>query len=240
MTNGRSEVEKGAMAEKRRSTSASSERGARAATTRKTAGRKSSRKRVPAQSSPYEETPVISGRFWLGALAVLPMYLPFTPLNNVLKPPEPVPEKSQVWAIGKKVRLGVTLITADYDRLACAHSKELDGAHCEFKTEREPWPRDPSQPVDDNKAHIIQPYRTFPNNELLFIQGLWAEPTVATRLHEEPSTLPEKKQSRFVVECDITFVGKLEKPKMRWQSGQSWVSDKVAWVGRPSGCTLVK
>lgn len=227
------------MAEKRRARAASKREPAQ--TPRPPSDRKAARTRQsPPPSDASEETPVISGRFWLAFLAVLPMYLPFTPLNDRLKPPEPVPEKEQAWSIGKTVRLGVTLITADYERLACANDKSIDGAHCEFKSEREKWPNDPSQPIDDNKANIIQPYRTFPNNQLLFIQGLWAEPTVATRLHEEPSTLPEKKQSRFVVECDITFVGKLERPKMRWQAGQAWVDEKMAWVGRPTRCTLVK
>jgi hypothetical protein len=186
----------------------------------------------------------LSGRYLLAGLAVIPMVfpwiLPHTPLNKWLQPPEPIPEKQQDWYTGRSVRLGVTLITADYGRLACAHDGQVEGAHCAYKADKKPWPRDRQEPLDENKANIIQPYRTFPNNQLIFIQGLWAEPTVATRLHEEPSTLPEKKMSRFVVECDMTFVGELKNPKMQWQKGQSWVSEKSAKVARPRNCSLVK
>jgi hypothetical protein len=171
---------------------------------------------------------------------VLLGYVPFSPVNEKLKPPEPVPENTQAWRQGSKVRIGVTLITADYDRLACAHEQEVGEAHCAYKSDSEPWPSEPGAPLDDNKANIIQPYRTFPNNQLILVQGLWAEPALATRLHEEPSTLPEKKQSRFVVECDATFIGQLQNPKLRWQLNQTWNTERSAMVAKASNCQLVE
>jgi hypothetical protein len=185
--------------------------------------------------------PVISGRFWLAVFAVVLLgYVPFSPLNEKLKPPEPVPENTQAWHQGGKVRIGVTLITADYDRLMCASEQKVGEGHCANKSESQPWPREPGDPVDDNKANVIQPYRTFPNNQLILIQGLWAEPALATRLHDEPSTLPEKKQSRFVVECDATFTGQMQNPKLRWQATQSWNTERSAWVAKVSNCSLIE
>lgn len=192
------------------------------------------------RSAPEPTTPVISGRFWVAVLSVVLLgYVPFSPINEKLKPPEPVPENTQAWSQGGKARIGITLITADYDRLACAHEQKVGEGHCGYTSESEPWPSESGEPLDDNKAKVIQPYRTFPNNQLILVQGLWAEPALATRLHEEPSTLPEKKQSRFVVECDATFVGQLHNPKLKWQAKQGWGSERSAWVATVANCQLV-
>jgi hypothetical protein len=213
----------------------------KATATSKTGPRAHSRRRSRSKRSAPEPIPVISGRFWIAALAtVLLGYVPFSPINEKLKPPEPVPEKTEAWHQGGTVRIGVTLITADYDRLACAHDKKVGEGHCENKTESEPWPREAGEPLDDNKANVIQPYRTFPNNQLILIQGLWADPAVATRLHDEPSTLPEKKMSRFVVECTATFIGQLDNPKLRWQAKGAWNTERTATVATVKNCRVIE
>jgi hypothetical protein len=206
-----------------------------------TGPRAHSRKRSRSRRAAPELAPVISGRYWVAVLAVVLLgYVPFSPLNEKLNPPEPVPEKTEAWHQGSRVRIGVTLITADYDRLACAHEQKVGEGHCGYKSESQPWPHEEGEPLDDNKAKVIQPYRTFPNNQLILIQGLWADPVLATRLHEEPSTLPEKKMSRFVVECDATFVGQMENPKLKWQTNGTWGTERSAMVATVSGCRLIE
>ncbi len=203
------------------------------------------RTKAKAKRAPVvEETPVISGRFLtaagiIGALTILPM----SPIGATLEPKEPPRSAVSEWKVGGKSTLRITLVTADYAGLACASDKEFEGKHCANKSESEAWPRDPSAPLDDNKANIIQPYRTWHDNKLVRVAGLWATPALATRLHIEPpgNLLPEK-LARFVTECQVRFVGEIEKPKLKWGPNSSWNADPntpVVQVAVPESCQLI-
>jgi len=195
---------------------------------------------VRARKQGDEPIPVVSGRFLIAAALVGAMILiPFSPLGRMLEPKGPSPTDVARWAPGAVSEVKITLVTADYNLLTCAADKELEGAHCAYKSETELWQRDPSAPLDDNKQNIIQPYRTWPDNKLILVAGLWADPVVAMRLHREPpQAVPAKKLARFVVECDMKFLGKLETPRLRWGAGQGWMSEGSAWVARPVSCKL--
>jgi hypothetical protein len=191
-----------------------------------------------------EETPVIGGRFLtaaaiIGGLTILPLSC----LGGQLEPKEPPKSEVSQWKVGGKSTLRITLVTADYAGLACAADKEFEGKHCGHKSETESWPRDPNAPLDDNKANIIQPYRTWNDNRLVMVAGLWATPALATRLHIEPpgNLLPEK-LARFVTECQVRFVGELEKPKLKWGPSSSWNADPntaKVMVAVPESCKLI-
>lgn len=188
-----------------------------------------------------EPVPVASGRFWIAAALVGAMIvIPFSPIANWFKPPDrDITDKSQ-WSVGNTTKVQITLVTADYNLLFCASDKVVDGAHCTYKTETEQWDSDPTKPVDDNKADIIQPYRTWPDNQLILVAGLWAEPNMALRLHREPSSgVAQQKLARFVAVCDVKFVGEIPNPKLRWNPGGPWQSEGgTALVARPISCTL--
>jgi hypothetical protein len=191
-----------------------------------------------------EETPVIGGRFLTAATIIgVATLLPLSCLGQQLEPKDPPPSPVAEWKVGARSTLRITLVTADYGGLACAYDKAFEGVHCANKTETEAWPRDPSAPLDDNKAKIIQPYRTWNDNKLVLVAGLWATPALATRLHIEPpgNLLPEK-LARFVTECRVHFVGEMESPKLKWGSGSSWAADsntKTVQVAVPDSCKLI-
>jgi hypothetical protein len=191
-----------------------------------------------------EETPVIGGRFITAAAIILGLtLLPMSCLGQKLEPKEPPPSAVSEWKVGGKSTLRITLVTADYGGLACAYDKEFEGKHCGNKTETEAWPRDPNAPLDDNKANIIQPYRTWNDNRLVLVAGLWATPALATRLHIEPpgNLLPEK-LARFVTECKVHFAGEMEKPKLKWGSGSGFNADPntpLVQVAVPDSCQLI-
>src|ERR1041384_4772429 len=131
-----------------------------------TAPRRSVRPKRP-RASLSEETPVIAGRFLTGAAIIAAAtLLPLSCLGQQLEPREPPTSKVSEWKTVGKSTLRITLVTADYAGLACASDKEFAGKHCANKTETEAWPRDPSAPLDDNKANVIQPYRTWNDNRL--------------------------------------------------------------------------
>jgi hypothetical protein len=191
--------------------------------------------------APVEEPiPVFGGRLLLAGIMLLAMVvIPLSALGDLLEKKDPtVP--SATWNVGGTATIAVTVITADYNLLTCASEKEIDGLHCAFKSEREPWPRSPDQPLDDNKASIIQPYRTWLDNRLILIGGLWANPDVALRLHREPPLgVPKEKLARFVAECQVRFVGELPDVRMRWDVGGNWQgADSRAIVARPISCKV--
>lgn len=188
-----------------------------------------------------EPVPVASGWFWFAAALVAAMVvIPFSPISNWISPKAPENHNVAEWQVGKTAKVRVTLITADFGLLSCAAETEADGAHCASKSETEVWPADPSQPLDDNKASLIQPFRTWPDNQLILIAGLWAEPNMALRLHREPSAgVDSKKLSRFTAECEVKFIGQIAQPKLRWNPGGPWQPEgSTVIVARPISCTI--
>lgn len=189
-----------------------------------------------------EEPPqVIGGRFLIAtAIVLVTTVVPFSAIGNILEPKDPTIPKPNTWEVGGKATVAITLITADYNKLGCAYDKPVAGYHCGWKSENENWPRDPTRPLDDNKATVVQPYRTWLENQLILVGGLWATPAVATRLHREPTQgVDEDKLARFVVECQVTFVGKLDGAKLRWNAGQWTNPDQTPMLARPDSCKLI-
>jgi hypothetical protein len=202
----------------------------------------SEEERPARKKRPVEEPPqVIGGRFLVAIAIVLGLtVIPMSSLGSLFEPKDPTIPKANTWEVGAKATVAITLITADYNKLACAHDKAFDGYHCAYKSENESWPRDPSAPLDDNKASIIQPYRTWLDNQLILVAGLWAQPAVATRLHREPTAgVDEGKLARFVVECQVTFIGKMDGAKLRWNPGQWTGYDMNPMLARPDSCKLI-
>ncbi len=191
-----------------------------------------------------DEPPVLSGRLLIGlivlaATAVIPMW---TPLAKVLEPKGPEPTRVESFTMGGTATVRITLVTADFNLLACASEQSFDGAHCAYKTTSQAWPREPGKPHDDNKLDIIQPYRTWFDNKLLFVTGLWAQPEVAFRLHREPPQgVQPDKLARFAVECELKFIGRFEQVKLRWSPQHSWSEpDGPPWVGRAESCKIIE
>ena len=184
----------------------------------------------------------IGGRFlvaaaMLGAMVVIPM----SALGNYFEPAEPPGTNTATWRVGAKDTIRLTLVTADAASLTCASAQSFEGKHCAFKSENEPWPREANAPLDDNKANIIQPYRTWKDNTLILVSGVWASPSLAMRVHSEPpGNLAPDKLARFVAECKVHFAGEMDKPMMRWQPGQSWGSDKATMVAVADSCQVIE
>lgn len=189
---------------------------------------------------PAEPIPVASGHFLIAAALLGAMIvIPFSPIANWISPPEKDVTDVSNWQVGNVGKAKVTLITADYGLLGCSSDKSFENAHCINKTDTEVWPKDAAEPLDDNGTNLVQPYRTWPDNRLVLIAGLWAEPNMALRLHREPSAgVDQKKLSRFVADCDLKFIGHVDNVKVRWSPGQPWQQEGAAMVARPVSCAL--
>lgn len=152
------------------------------------------------------------------------------------------------WAPGEIRDIELTLVTADYEKLGCVLDREVEGTRCEYKSEKELWPLEGSAPVDDNKKSIIQPYSAVPDNALIFVAGLWAQPEVAMRLHKEPyeGTDP-KRLARFIVRCKVKTVERIGGVKIRWNKNDSWQDGRLKvtedryenpWVAVAQSCQV--
>lgn len=167
------------------------------------------------------------------------VFVPMWSLGNLFQKSGPPRTDTSKWRKGNTAEVRITLVTSDYNNLACASEKPVDGVHCGFKSANERWPRDPSQPIDDNKKNVIQPYRTWPDNQLILVAGLWATPAVAMRLHNEPSAgVAAKKLARFVATCKVRFLGQLDGAKLHWQPGAKWLDQGRATVARALSCKI--
>lgn len=187
---------------------------------------------------------LLGGRMWLAlsllaAIAIISNNWVNYGVNWLVNPSK-APVHSP-WAVGDEAFLKLTLITADQDRLNCAHNAIIEGTHCDFSEGRRRWARRRKDPVDNNRENVIQPYRTADTNQLVLVAGLWAQPELAYRVHQEPKRLyPVKKQLRFVAYCQVKFIGKLEKAALRWDSAPrtKWQENQTAFVAQPIHCTL--
>ncbi len=199
----------------------------------------------PRPGTTSDEPSLFSGRLWLAVALLVGLGVMGNPVFNNwvirdLAPPEDVHTDSSKWALNAEGDVRVTVITADSTRLACASAESVDGAHCQFSGDKLPWPAEPNAPVDDNGPNLIQPYRTSPENLLVMVIGLWAVPDVAMRLHREPpTTIATKRLGRFDITCHVKFVGKFDQINLRWDVGNSWQTERAAWIVRPLSCTVV-
>lgn len=202
-------------------------------------------KQVAPRPPPVELKPILGGRLWIGVGMLLGLGLVANPVFNswIIRraPPEDLHTDLGKWRGGVETNVRVTVITADATRLSCAHEGEVDRAHCAYGADHIIWPHGPDEPADDNGPNLIQPYRTSPDNNLILLVGLWAQPEVATRLHREPPNgVVAKRLQRFDVTCRVKFVSQWDKVDLRWETTGTWQTEKGAWVARAQSCTVNK
>jgi hypothetical protein len=192
----------------------------------------------PRRQEEAEPLPIVGGNFFNAIVAGCAMLIVF-PLENAVHTPNPAPTNMSGWHEGGSTRVRLTVITMDYERLLCASDKSFGAEHCQYKDENTLWPHEPGTPLDDTKKHVIQPYRTYPDNQLILVSGIWSHPTITTRLHREPwQGFVETKLQRFVIECDVDFVGQVQNVALRWKPDVAWGKEATAWVAKSRSCWL--
>jgi len=201
------------------------------------------KKPIPPRPPPVEVKPILAGRLWIGVAMLLGFGLIANPKFNSCvmsyAPPEDLRTDFSKWREGSETEVRVTLITADASRLACASATVAEGVHCEFGADHNLWGRGPNDPADDNHPNIVQPYRTSPDNALILLAGLWAQPEVAMRLHREPpAAIAVKRLQRFDVTCKVKFLTRLDSVDLRWDVTGSWQTERGAWIARAESCTV--
>lgn len=183
---------------------------------------------------------LIGGRLWIAIAILLGLALIANPRFNTyiamrFAPRDPV-NNVATWKAGTETEVRVTLVTADSTRLACANDNEIAGTHCEYHADGKPWP----DTGENGNPNIIQPYRTSPDNQLIFIAGLWAAPALQLRVHREPPVaVAVKRQHRFDAKCRVKFVGQMQDVKLRWDSTARWQTERPTMVARAVDCKVI-
>lgn len=221
-------------------TSAKSSTNKTKATSGKTAASKKggAKKGSPKEEPEYES--VWSGRLITATTLLLATVLvPVSFLGRLITKESPKSTAVEDWKVGERARVLITVTSADYDKLACLDARPAGDDYCQFKSDREQAAPPAGAPLDDNKLHVLQPYRTT-DGQLLLIAGLWATPKVATRLHNEPAAgVAESKLSRYVLDCELEFTEERTGTKIRWSRTEAWSDQGKAFVAEPISCDIL-
>jgi len=199
---------------------------------------------------PAEEEGIFSGRLVTAAtIAVAMVIIPVSPLSALMNKKSPTTAARSNWKIGNTEELHLTVVTSDYKKLGCADERITEGGdHCEYKTDRELYPKQDGEAADDTKLHVLQPYRTT-DGQLLYTAGFWAQPEISTRLHSEPPQgVAETKLARFIVSCQVKFVTEWQNPRLRWAATDKFASptnsdgkaENAAMIGELSSCRILE
>lgn len=186
------------------------------------------------------EEGVVSGRMVTALAIVLAMVMiPISGVGRLIEKKSPKSETRERWAVGKEAEIMVTTVTADFENLTCKSERSHEGLNCAFRSDKERFPLPNGAPLDDNKANELQPYRTT-DSQLVLMNGMWATPEIAQRLHDEPSRgVQDKKLARFVVACRVKFVAEWPDAEVRWKPREPWSKQGSAMVARTSSCRIV-
>jgi hypothetical protein len=127
------------------------------------------------------------------------------------------------WRLGGTRLIEITLIPQDKDNLACASDLVVEGLHCGYRANRQPF--DPKGP---DEAHTLRPYNTTAS-ELFLGAGLWDLPALRGQLPRD----------RFSVACNYTVVGVAKSVALRWSpTGPFDPLKPTVTVGRLTDCVI--
>lgn len=185
--------------------------------------------------------PILSGRLLLAFLMLgLMVGLPLSGVGQLFTKRAPETTDAKTWQIGDSARVNLTVMAADYDRLACASDQVFQGARCAFDAATEAVSTIAPEVVDDNHRNQLQPYRST-DGQLLLIPAVWAQPSVATRVHQEPyEGVKDKRLSRFVISCELQFMEKWQKVQVRWKQKEKWSDQGEAMIAKPIQCSVLR
>jgi hypothetical protein len=117
----------------------------------------------------------------------------------------------------------ITLVRDDVNNLDCASDLTLDGVHCAYKANEQPF--DPNATPDPVR---LRPYNTA-DNVLFLGSGLWSSPGMAGPLPSE----------RFSVTCNYRMVSAIKSVALRWAPGGAFAPVKSAVpAGVLSDCVI--
>ena len=127
------------------------------------------------------------------------------------------------WYKGGTRSIEVTLVREDVQNLGCASDAVLEGLHCGFRLNQQPFD---AQGTEDRL--LLRPYYTV--DQTLFLgAGMWSSPGLS-------GTLPK---DRFSVVCNFSMVGSLKTVSLRWQPTGSFAPNKDAIpVGLLTDCVI--
>jgi hypothetical protein len=104
------------------------------------------------------------------------------------------------WYKGGVSSIELTLVREDAQNLSCASDVEMEGLHCAYRANQQPFG---NIPPDDRVT--LRPYNTI-DSQMLLAAGLWSSPALAEPMPNE----------RFTVVCSFHMVGAIKSVSTRW------------------------
>jgi len=164
-----------------------------------------------------------------------------SPTGSTLPAPPPplgktAPPSSGPLKIGQTVEIELSLVTGDYEDLACTMPGAIAGRYCAFTAEDKPNPK-VKQGGARKDANLLQPIMATIDgaNVIALAAGLWVQPELAAKLDKENWDRPSP---RFKAKCKLA-VEEHARAMYRWRAGEGWHNDDL-FCGAVSDCQLVK
>jgi hypothetical protein len=125
--------------------------------------------------------------------------------------------------LGGTRSIEITLVREDVNNLDCASDVALEGVHCAYRADQQPFAPGPTpDPVR------LRPYNTA-DNVLFLGAGLWSSPGL-------PDPFPAE---RFTVTCNYRMVGTIKSVMLRWAPDGAFGAVKNALpAGVLSDCVI--
>lgn len=173
-------------------------------------------------------------RWIVWTLGTLVLFLIFT----AIFPDIGVRKTSRRLAVGRTIDASITLVASDAKDLACASNDEVAGAKCLYDAGGNARAALATGDAPGRSERILAPYMTT-DNVLFLVPGLFAEPAVAKRYEEEPTTMNRDSSRRFTARCRLKLEGRVNDVAVRWtQQAAFGPRPEGAWVGRVSACSI--
>jgi len=127
------------------------------------------------------------------------------------------------WYVGGTRSIEITLVRDDMQNLDCASDLVLDGLHCAYAANQQPF-----EPSATPEPVRLRPYNTA-DNVLFLGAGLWSSPGPAGPLPSE----------RFTVTCNFRMVSAIKSVALRWSAAGEFAPVKSAVpAGLLSDCVI--
>jgi hypothetical protein len=131
--------------------------------------------------------------------------------------------QAEGWVKGGVRFIELTLVKEDAQNLSCASDVEVEGLHCGYRTNHQPW-----DPHANDDSVTLRPYNTV-DNVLFLGAGLWSSPALAGPLPAD----------RFTVVCNYHMVSALKSVATRWSpNGQFDLAKGSVPAGRLTDCLI--
>ncbi len=137
------------------------------------------------------------------------------------------------WKAGDTPNVEITVVTTDWNNLACMMEGDIKGRHCGFTAPNKATDGAKNAREDDK---LLQPFSTTDHANFL-ASGFFMQPELKEKLDKENWDTPSP---RFNVTCKLVVEGRAKAAKVQWKQGDGWGPGDNWPVGEVKECKIAK